>query len=74
MILSRFFRVLRDILSYCSIGFLWVYGFQTAFAYEGIAPVRQHRWLGYWMIASAFATADRFRIARRDAVDKGQPA
>ena len=61
MVLKRPFLEVRDIFSYCGIGFLVLYGWQTAFAYPGMTLVRQHRWLGYWILASAFAVADRIR-------------
>ncbi len=66
MALKRLLREVRDVLSYCGIGFLVVYGFQTAFAHPGITLVSQHRWLGYWILLSALAVADRVRTARRD--------
>jgi len=71
---KRFLREVRDLLSYCGIGFLSLYGFQTAFAYPGWMLVRQHRWLGYWIIASAVAICARLRTASRDIVAKGERA
>jgi hypothetical protein len=74
MVLKRLFLEVRDIFSYCGIGFLVLYGWQTAFAYPGMTLVRQHRWLGYWILASAFAVADRIRTARRDVGAKREQA
>ncbi len=65
MAMTRVLRELRDILSYCGLGFLVLYGFQTGFAYPGITVIRQHRWLGYLILVSAFAVAHRIRTARK---------
>ena len=74
MTLKRVLREVRDIWSYCGLGFLVFYGFQTAFSYPGITLVRQHRWLGYGILASALAIADRLRTARQAAGAKGEQA
>jgi hypothetical protein len=66
MTLKRLFQEGRNIFSYLGVGFLVAYGFQTAFAYPGMTIVRQHRWLGYCMLASAIAVADRIRSVRKD--------
>jgi hypothetical protein len=74
MVPKRFLREVRDLLSYSGIAFLIAYGFQTAFSYPGWMLVRQHRWFGYWIIASAFAIAARMNEASRAAVSKAEQA
>ena len=63
--MTRVLRELRDILSYCGLGFLMAYGMQTAFAYPGIALMRQHRWPGYLILLSVFAISKRLNVARK---------
>ena len=63
--MTRVLRELRDIVSYCGLGFLVVYGFQTAFAYPGITLIRQHRWLGCLILLSVFAIGSRLNVARK---------
>jgi hypothetical protein len=74
MTLKRVLREVRDILSYCGLGVLVAHGFKTAFAYPGLTLVRQHRWLGYGILASALAIADRLRTAGQAAGAKREQA
>ena len=57
----------RTLLSYCGIVFLVGDGLDQAFPYSGVTVIHQHRWLGYWMLASAVALAARLRIANKEA-------
>jgi hypothetical protein len=65
MAITRVLQELQNILSYCGLGFLVVYGFQTAFAYPCATVAVRHPWLGYLMLVSAFAVANRLRVVRK---------
>jgi hypothetical protein len=55
-----------NLLSYCGVAFLFGEGFDRAFPYSGITVIHEHRWLGYWILASSIAVAARLRNARTD--------
>lgn len=60
----------RDLLSYCGIGFLIAYAFQTMWAVPGLTLVRQHRLAGLFILLSALSISHRLNAeisARRSA-------
>jgi len=64
--MSKLYQQARNFLSYSAIGFLMFFGFQTAFYNPALPEVRQPHWLGYWVLASAVALADRMRSMRKN--------
>ena len=63
--MTRALREMRNVLSYCSVGFLVVYGWHTAVPQSGSVVATQPRWFGYLTLISAIAAAHRFRISRK---------
>jgi hypothetical protein len=54
-----------NLLSYCGVAFLLGDGLERAFPYSGITVIHEHRWLGFWILASSIAVAARLRSASK---------
>ena len=62
-------RGVRDVLSFCGLGFLVQYGLQMVSTDSGNYLVRKHVF-GYFILASALAVAYRFRAESRRVIAK----
>lgn len=69
MLLKKLIGSARDLLSYCGVAFLFGEGFDRAFPYSGVTVIHEHRWLGYWILASSVAVATRIRSTPKHPVD-----
>lgn len=67
MTLKKLLAIIRDLLSFSGPLFLLGDGIDKAFPYSRVTVIHQHRWLGYWMMASAIALAIRLGSFRNAA-------
>ncbi len=56
------------LLSYCGVAFLFGEGLERAFPYS-FTVIHEHRWLGFWILASSLAVAARLHRADRPDFD-----